>query len=61
MDFVQLDGMEGCLFAAKSVGGMLTAGLTNVDEGFLYGHATETFGEDETGKALRRAGESEPD
>ena len=60
VDFVQMDGMEGFLFAAKSVGAMLAAGLTGVDEGYLYSHATETCGEDKTGKALRSAGESEP-
>jgi hypothetical protein len=60
VDFVEMDGLEGFLFAAEKVGALLLAWPDDVDEGALLWHATERFGEDQSLSVLRQAAQSNP-
>jgi hypothetical protein len=57
VDFLQMDGMKGFLFAAQKVGELLLA-MEDVDAGFLWGKAAEAFGEAEALRGLRSASEA---
>ena len=57
IDFLRMDGLDGFLFAAGMMGKLLTTNAGEVNEGRLFYHATETFGEQEAFDALRKAGE----
>jgi hypothetical protein len=58
IDFIRMDGLEGFLFAAEKMGTLITANSSDVPEGRLWSHAIETFGEEQTLNALRKAGEN---
>jgi hypothetical protein len=45
IDFVRMDGLEGFLFAAARIGALLICTPAEVDEGWLWSHAIEAFGE----------------
>jgi hypothetical protein len=59
IDFVQMDGMEGFIFAAGKVGELLLK-PSKVNGGHLIWHATERFGKEQALAALPRAGETDP-
>jgi len=52
INFVQMDGMNGFLFAATKIGALLISEPEEVDEGWLWAHASEVLGEAETRSAL---------
>lgn len=54
-DFIQLDGIDGLLFAARKTGELLLSTPQPVNEGFLWSHAVETLGRDQTYATLHRA------
>ena len=60
IDFLQMDGIKGLLFEAEKIGALLMTSTEKVDLGWLLSVARETFGEQETQDALRRAGAENP-
>ena len=56
IEFLQMDGMKGLLFATEKIGTLLMATTEKVDLGWLGSVAWETFGEQETRDALQKAG-----
>lgn len=60
IDFLQMDGINGLLFASEKIGALLMATTEKVDLGWLLSEARETLGEQETRDALRKAGAENP-
>ena len=60
IEFLQMDGIKGLLFASEKIGALLTTTTEKVDLGWLLSVARETFGEQETQDALRKAGADNP-
>ncbi len=58
--FVQMDGIDGLLFAARKMGELLMATREKVDLGWLLSVAGEELGEEKVREALRRAGSEDP-
>jgi hypothetical protein len=57
IEFLQVDGIAGLLFAAEKIGALLTATNQKVDLGWLLGVAGQRFGKEEVQNELRRAGQ----
>jgi hypothetical protein len=57
-DFVQMDGLDGLLFAAEKVGELLMDSSNEVDQGSLAFHAIDNLGEEQVLSALREAGKN---
>jgi len=60
IEFLQMDGIDGLLFASEKIGALLMATTEKVDLGWLMSAAKETVGEQETREALRKAGAENP-
>jgi hypothetical protein len=60
IDFLQLDGINGLLFAIEKIGALLMSTTEKVDLGWLLSEANERLGEQETRDALRKAGAENP-
>jgi hypothetical protein len=60
INFVEMDGIEGLLFAAEKIGALLMAKPDAVDVGWLLGHSIDEFGEQAVQDALKKAGEENP-
>lgn len=61
LNFLQLDGLNGLLFAAEKIGELLISKPAEaVDVGWLCSEAIETFGEDEVESVLNKAGAADP-
>ncbi len=60
IEFLQLDGIDGLLFASEKIGALMMAKTEKVDLGWLMSAAKETFGEQEAREALRKAGAGNP-
>jgi hypothetical protein len=60
IDFLQMDGIKGLLFAAEKIGALLMATKEKVDLGWLLSASTDELGEQETWDALRQAGAENP-
>ena len=60
IDFLQMDGTNGLLFAAEKMGELLMATREKVDLGWLLSVAGEKLGEQEAREALRKAGTENP-
>ena len=60
IEFLQMDGINGLLFATEKIGALLMATTEKVDLGWLMSAARETLGEQETQEALRKAGAENP-
>lgn len=60
IDFLQMDGIKGLLFAAEKIGALLMATTEKVDLGWLLSVARESLGEQDTRDALRKAGAENP-
>ena len=58
--FVQMDGIEGLLFAAEKMGALLMVKPEGVDVGWLLGHSIDEFGKQETWDALTKAAAQNP-
>jgi len=58
--FLQMDGINGLLFAAEKIGALLMARPEKVDLGWLLSVSTRTLGEQQTWDALRQAGAENP-
>jgi hypothetical protein len=56
IEFLQMGGTDGLLFAREKIGALLTATTEKVDLGWLLSVARETLGEQETGEILQKAG-----
>jgi hypothetical protein len=60
IDFMNLDGMEGFLFAVEKLGKLVSDSPKHVDLGWLMSAATEYLGEQEAWDALRGEAERNP-
>jgi hypothetical protein len=60
IEFLQMDGIDGLLFASEKIGALLTATTEKVDLGWLMSAAKETVGEQEAREALRKVGAGNP-
>jgi hypothetical protein len=60
IDFLQMDGVKGLLFASEKIGALLMTTTEKVDFGWLLSVAKETFGEQESRGILRKAGAENP-
>jgi hypothetical protein len=60
IEFLQMDGIDGLLFASEKIGALLMATTGKVDLGWLMSAAKETVGEQEAREALRKAGAGNP-
>jgi hypothetical protein len=60
INFVQMDGIEGLLFAAERIGALLVVKPDAVDVGWLLSHSIDEFGEQAVQDALKEAGEENP-
>jgi hypothetical protein len=60
IEFLQMDGIDGLLFAIEKIGALLTATTEKVDLGWLLSVARETLGEQETRDILQKAGIENP-
>jgi hypothetical protein len=60
IDFLQMDGMKGLLFAIGKIGTLLMATTEKVDLGWLLSVARDTFGGQETRDVLQKAGAESP-
>jgi hypothetical protein len=60
INFVQMDGLDGLLFAAEKMGALLMVKPEGVDVGWLLGHSINEFGEREVWEALKKAGVQNP-
>jgi hypothetical protein len=59
-EFLQLDGMNGLLFAAEKIGALLLENAEEVNLGFLVSRSIDICGEETTWEALREAGTANP-
>ncbi|MGD0939259.1 MAG: hypothetical protein ABR905_06055 [Terracidiphilus sp.] len=60
IDFMNLDGMEGLLFAVEKLGALLSDNPKHFDFGWLMSAATEQLGEHEAWDGLRREAARNP-
>jgi hypothetical protein len=60
IEFLQMDGIDGLLFAVEKIGALLIATTEKVDLGWLLSVARETLGEQETRDILQKAGTENP-
>jgi hypothetical protein len=60
IDFVEVDGVEGMLFAVEKLSALAMAEGGNLDLGYLLSQSIELCGEQETLDALRAAGQQNP-
>jgi hypothetical protein len=60
INFVQMDGIEGLLFAAEKMGALLMVKPEGVDVGWLLSHSINEFGEQKVRDALTKAGAQNP-
>jgi hypothetical protein len=60
IEFLQMDGIDGLLFASEKIGALLAATTEKVDLGWLLSVARETLGEQETRDILQKAGAENP-
>jgi hypothetical protein len=60
INFAQMDGIEGLLFAAEKMGTLLMAKPEGVNVGWLLGHSIDQFGKQETWDALTKASTQNP-
>jgi len=60
IEFLQMDGLDGLLFAIEKISALVAAGGVDVDLGYLISQSFEICGERETLDALRAAGQRNP-
>ena len=60
IDFLEMDGIKGLLFAAEKIGALLMSTTEKVDLGWLLSASKERLGEQLTQEALRNAGIENP-
>ena len=60
IDFVEMDGLEGMLFAVEKLSALAMAEGGDLDLGYLLSQTVELCGEQETLDALRAAGQQNP-
>jgi hypothetical protein len=60
INFVQMDGVDGFLFAAAKVGALSASKPDEVDQGWLWMNAKESLGEQEARAALSQAAATDP-
>ena len=60
IEFLQMDGFNGLLFACEKLRALLMTTTEKVDLGWLLSVASESLGEQETREALRKAGAENP-
>ena len=60
IDFLQMDGVEGLLFAAEKLGALLMSTTESVDLGWMMSVARENLGDEQAQEILRKAGEGNP-
>ncbi len=60
IDFVEMDGLEGMLFAVEKLGALATAEGGDLDLSYLFSKSIELCGEQETLAVLRAAGQQKP-
>jgi hypothetical protein len=58
--FLQMDGVEGLLFAAEKLGSLLMTTTESVDLGWMMSVARENLGDEQARETLRKAGEGNP-
>lgn len=58
--FLQMDDVEGLLFAAERLGGLLMTTTEEVDLGWMMSIARENLGDEQAWEALRKASEGSP-
>lgn len=60
LNFLQMDGLKGLVFATAKIGALIISSPGEVDLGWLWSTAVETFGEKEAHAAMREAGALDP-
>jgi hypothetical protein len=60
VEFIDLDGIDGFLFAAEKIGELMMAQPGEVDHGYLLSKSEDICGENETWNALRDAAARNP-
>ena len=60
INFINLDGIQGFLFAAEKIGALLLAKPADVDEGYLLSVSIEELGEESVWSALKEAAATNP-
>lgn len=60
IEFLQMDGIDGLVFAIEKIGALLTTTTEKVDLGWLLSVARETLGEQETRDILQKAAAENP-
>lgn len=60
IEFVEMDGIPGMLFAVEKLGALLNDGTKQVDMGWLISHSHEVLGEVEVSEALQLAAVDSP-
>lgn len=60
IEFLQMDGIKGLLFASEKIGALLMTTTEKFDFGWLLSVASETLGEQESRNALQKAGAERP-
>ncbi len=60
IDFVQMDGLRGLLFAAAKIGALIVSNPDYAEAGWLWSRAVEICGREEAMTALRQAGARDP-
>ncbi|MEO8027728.1 MAG: hypothetical protein ABI823_14695 [Bryobacteraceae bacterium] len=60
IEFLDLDGLKGLIFAAEKLGHLLVVGSDEIDPGWLLSRSFEAFGEQPTWDALVEVGQGNP-